>query len=288
MFAEFLKWILVVVSSTGILGFTAYLMRTTLSRFFTKSVEYQFEKKFEKFKADIRYNEKELEQIRSFLVSARRERDSVLQLKRFEAAEILIRARQTLSEFSQIVEYVKVLNTDEIMKKGDDPKISEFISTLIKPFNIDEKIKAYKETDRTLPRLYLSERSLKLFETYESIIFHAVMMIKILEIPLRNKSELIKKGSLSDMIIEVIPSSKEGFEKYGEGYVFYWSNYFYTETLNELRNELLGAANMTRDTDAAARLALDSRRAQIEIRSSLQESGLSETLLKPDAYAEEG
>lgn len=287
MFAEFLKWILVVVTSTGILGFTAYLMRATLSRFFTKSVEYQFEKKFEKFKADIRYNEKELEQIRSFLVSARRERDSVLQLKRFEAAEILIRARQDLSEFSQIVEYVKVLNTDEIMKKGDDPKISEFISTLIKPFNIDEKIKAYRETDRTLPRLYLSERSLKLFETYESIIFNAVVMIKILEIPLRNKSELIKKGSLSDMIVEVIPSSKEGFEKYGEGYVFYWSNYFYTETLNELRNELLGAANMNRDTDAATRLALDSRRAQIEIRSSLQESGLSETLLKPDPYAEE-
>ncbi|MBA0206842.1 hypothetical protein [Pectobacterium aroidearum] len=288
MFAELLKWILVVATSTGILGFTAYLMRTTLSRFFTKSVEYQFEKKFEKFKADIRYNEKELEQIRSFLVSARRERDSALQLKRFEAAEILIRARQALSEFSPIVEYVKVLNTDEIMKKGDDPKISEFIGTLIKPFNIDEKLKAYRETDRTLPGLYLSERSLKLFETYESIIFHAVMMIKILEIPLRNKSEFIKKGSLSETIIKIIPTSKEGFEKYGEGYVFYWSNYFYTETLNELRNELLGAANMTKDTDAATRLALDSRRAQIEIRSSLQESGLSETLLKPDAYSEAG
>ncbi|MFJ5457324.1 hypothetical protein [Pectobacterium sp. CHL-2024] len=288
MFAELLKWILVVATSTGILGFTAYLMRTTLSRFFTKSVEYQFEKKFEKFKADIRYNEKELEQIRSFLVSARRERDSALQLKRFEAAEILIRARQALSEFSPIVEYVKVLNTDEIMKKGDDPKISEFIGTLIKPFNIDEKLKAYRETDRTLPGLYLSERSLKLFETYESIIFHAVMMIKILEIPLRNKSEFIKKGSLSETIIKIIPTSKEGFEKYGEGYVFYWSNYFYTEILNELRNELLGAANMTKDTDAATRLALDSRRAQIEIRSSLQESGLSETLLKPDAYSEAG
>ncbi|CQD76516.1 Uncharacterised protein [Yersinia intermedia] len=288
MLAEWFKWILGVATSTGILCFTAFLMRTTLSRFFTKSVEYQFEKKFEKFKADIRDNEKELEQVRNFLVLARRERDSALQLKRFEAAETMMRARQTLSELAPIVEYVKNLNTDEMMKRGDDPKIAEFIDALIKPFNIDEKLKAYGEIDKTLSRLYLSDRSQKIFEAYENIVLHAVMIIKMLRIPLGNKPELIKKGSLSKIIIEMVPSSKEGIETYGEGHVFYWSNYFYVEILKELRNELLGTANMSRDTEAATRLAVDSRLAHLDIRSSLKEHGLSDTLLRPDANAEVG
>lgn len=288
MFTELLKWLLGVATSVGALGLIAYLMRPTLSRFFTKSVEYQFEKKFEKFKAGIRYNEKELEQIRSFLVSARRERDSTLQLKRFEAAEILMRLRQNLSGLTMIVEYLKIIRIDEVMKNGNDPKIAGFINTLIKPFNIEEKIKLYGEIDKTLPELYLGERSRKTFKIYEGIILNAVATIKFLSVPLSNKPDLIKRDSLVKMIVEVIPSSTDGFEKYGDAYIFYWLDYFYSETLNELRNELLGAANMTSDTEAATRLVLDSCRAQTELRSSLQQYGLSDALLKSDANVEAG
>lgn len=283
MFAEWFKWILGVVFSTGILGFIVFLVRASLSRFLTKSVEHQFEKKFEKFKADIRDNEKELEQIRAFLVSARRERDSALQLKRFEAAETMMRARQTLSELAPLVEYVKHLKTDEMMEKGDDPKITEFIDTLIKPFKIDEKLKVYGALDKTLPKLYLSDRSQKVFEAYESIVLHAVTIMRMLRIPLENKPELIKKGCVSKILIEIVPSLKEGIEKYGEGHVFFWLDYFYTEIIKELRNELLGASNMTKDTEAATRLALDSRSAHLDIRASLKDHGLSDRLFRSDA-----
>lgn len=282
MFTESFKWLLGVATSAGALGLIAYLMRSTLSRFFTKSVEYQFEKKFEKFKASIRYSEKELEQIRSFLVLARRERDSTLQLKRFEAAEMLMRLRQNLSGLTMIVEYLKVIKIDEVIKNSGDPKVADFIDALIKPFNIEEKIKSYGEIDKTLPELYLGERSRKIFKTYEGIIFNAVTTIKLLSFPVRNKPGLIKRDNLVKMIVEIVPSSKDGFEKHGDTYVFYWLDYFYSETLNELRNELLGAANMTGDTEAATRLVLDSCRAQTELRSSLQQYGLSEALLKSD------
>ncbi len=285
---ELSQWILGVAASAGTLGFIAYMMRSTLGRFFTKSVEYQFDKKFEKFKAGIRSNEKELEQIRSFLVLARRERDSTLQFKRFEAAEALMRLRQALYELKMLVEYLSFLNIDEVMKNGDDPKITAFINALIIPINIDGKLKAYSEIDKTLPELYLSECSKKTFEIYKGIILNAVATMKILSIPLRNKPDLIKRDSLVKKIIEAVPSSKGGFEKYGDSYAFYWLDYFYSETLNELRNELLGAANMTSDTEAATRLVVDSFRAQTELRSSLQQYGLSEALLKSDANVEVG
>ncbi|MEL6023959.1 hypothetical protein RQM20_006975 [Citrobacter freundii] len=117
MFNEILKWILSVATSTSVITLALYLMRGTLIRIFTKKVEHNFEKKLETFKADIRESEKELEQIRSFIVSARRDRDVALQAKRFEAAESMMRARKSLSEFSILVEYMKGLNIDEILKK---------------------------------------------------------------------------------------------------------------------------------------------------------------------------
>lgn len=128
------RWVISIITSAGALTLLAFLTRSTLTKFFTKSVEHHFEKKFEKFKAEIRDNEKELEQIRTFMSSARRERDSALQSKRFEAAESLLRSRQLIAEFSGLADYLKMLNIDEIIKRNPDPKIANFIKTLIDPF----------------------------------------------------------------------------------------------------------------------------------------------------------
>jgi hypothetical protein len=285
MSVEFWKWLFGVVASSGVIGVAALLMRDTLAKFFSKSVEHRFEKKLETFKADIRDNEKELDQIRSFLVSARRERDSAIQAKRREAAEILLRARHGLSQFSMLVEYMKILNGEQILKDANDPKITEFIEALLKPFDVDEKIKQLGSIDKTVPKLYLSDRSLKIFDAYESIILQAVMMMKLYSIPLRDKGNLIKAGSLSKTVIELAPGSKEGFDEFGEGYAYYWVKYFHDEILRSLRHEVSGTDDLTQDTKSIERLALDSRQAQINIRTSLQKAGLPETLIKSDESA---
>lgn len=282
---EFWKWLLGVFSSTGLIGVVAFLMRDTVAKIFSKAVELPFEKKLEAFRADIRDNERELDQIRSFMMSAHRDRDSAVQSKRLEAAETLLRARHALSQLSMPVEYMKILNTEKILKDGDDPKISEFIEALLKPFDVDEKLNLLRSIDKTIPRLYLSEKSLKAFDTYQSIVLHAAMMMKLLSIPLRDKGDLIKPGGLSKTITELVPGSKEGFDKWGEGYAYYWSTYFHDEILRALRHEVSGADDMTRDAESIERLALDSRRAQINIRSSLAQVGLPETLIKSDESA---
>ncbi|MFV4756491.1 hypothetical protein ACNJN1_04850 [Citrobacter freundii] len=279
---NFIQWVLSVITSAGALAALVYFMRNTLIRFFTKTVEYRFDKRFEKFKAEIRADERELEQIRTFIVSARRERDGGLQTKRLEAAEIMMRMRQFLSVFTVLVEYVKVIDQDELLKKGDDPKVIDFINMLINPINIEAELKKYKEFDSILPKLYLSERSNKMFDIYESIVLDAVTMMKIYSIPLGDKDKIVKKGSISQRIIEVIPTSKESFEKFGEDYVYYWSDHFYKEILEELRNELSGSDNMLKDTEAATRLVMDSRAAQIKLRVSLEKNGLSDKIIKQE------
>lgn len=278
------RWVISIITSAGVLTLLAFLTRSTLAKFFTKSVEHHFEKKFEKFKAEIRDNEKELEQIRTFMSSARRERDSALQSKRFEAAESLLRSRQLIAEFSGLAEYLKILNTDEIIKRNSDPKITNFIKTLIDPFNIDEKLVTFKAIDRTLANLYLSERTIKTFEAYEAIILNAVTIMKMLSLPgLKIDPNLFNKEKMKTMIIELHPESQAGFEQYGDNHVFHLTMYFYMQILNELRNELLGTGNMMRDTEAAANLARDTRNAHMNILNTLESNDIPESIINnPD------
>ncbi len=251
------EWLLNVATTAGVISVVGYLLRDTIAKFFSKAIEHRFEKRLEKFKGDLRDNEKELEQIRSFLVSARRDHDTALQSKRFEAAEILLRARHGLAQFSMLVEYMKILNIEEILKDAGDPKLANFIDLLVKPFELDDKIKQLGAVDKTLPRLYLSEQSLKAFDAYESIIMNATLMMRLLAIPLSNKGNLIKTGALSKTVVELVPNSKDGFDKFGESFAYHWSTYFYDEILKSLRHEISGVDDLENATKSAESLAIE-------------------------------
>lgn len=281
----FSDWLLNLLSITSVITFLAYVFRDMFSKLFSKAIENRFEKQMESFKAEIRENENELHQIRSFLATAQRERDSAIQRKRLDAAENLLRARQSLSQLSILVEYMKVLNTDQMLEEADDPRIADFIKTLLEPFDLEAKLQALGAIDKTVPRLYLSERSLKAFDAYEAIILQAAMMMRLLSIPLRDKGKLIKSGYLGKIVTELFPTTKEGFDKWGDGFAYYWSTYFHDEVLKSLRQEISGADDMQRDAESVQKLAMDSRRAQINIRSSLDKAGLPDTLLKSDESA---
>lgn len=282
---EFWEWLVGVATSAAVVSGAAYLFRDTIAKFFSKAIEHQFEKRLEAFKGELRDNEKELEQIRSFLVSARRDRDSALQAKRFEAAEILMRARHGLSQFSMLVEYMKILNVEEILKSGDDPKIVDFVGILVKPFDVDEKVKQLGALDKSLPRLYLSEKSLKAYDAYESIVLSALLVMKLLSVPLRNKDGLLKKDTLTKTVVELLPNTKDDFEKFGESYAYHWATYFHDDILKSLRHEISGVDDLAKATQSAESLAIDSRRAQLKVLTTLEEAGLSKKLLKTDDAA---
>lgn len=279
MSGVFSAWLLGVLTSSGLTGVALVLMRESLTRYFTRTIEHRFEKRLESFKGDIRDNEKELEQIRSFLVSAKMERDALLQSKRLQAAESLLHARQALSQFSMLVEYMTIFNVKKMLESGANVKIQQFVEGLVQPLDIDNKLSQLQQVERAIARLYLSENTIKAFDAYESIIFHAIMTTKLLTVPFNDKGGLIKEGSLSSKVIELVPASKEGFEKFGERYAFYWSTYFYDQVLVSLRHEVSGVDDAQRDYRSIEKLAADSRQAQINVRASLEKVKLPEELI---------
>ncbi|EPM8441301.1 hypothetical protein ACTR42_000219 [Citrobacter freundii] len=274
-----INWIVGTITSAGFLVGVAYLMRDILTRLLTKSIEHKFEKKIEEFRAEIRSEEKELEQIRAFIVSARRERDGGLQAKRFEAAEMLLASRRFLLEFAGLVDITKTIKFDELLKHHDKNTVHDLIETLIKPYDIDNKLEEYKKYDHSIPKLYLSERVIAFFEVYKQIVMHAVVTMKLISVGTYQNSNDLKSESLVKAIQELVPSSKEGFEKNGDMYALYWANYFYDSVMKELRNDLFGSDTMDKDTELAVRLVVDANNAQNKVRTALDKYGLPEQLI---------
>ncbi|MDI4459498.1 hypothetical protein [Escherichia coli] len=217
---EILKWIGGVAASVSITGIIGYLWRDSIGRIMTKSVDFQYEKKVELFKAeiregekslehklergieafktDLREGEKEIEQVRAYLVSSRTGRDTILLEKKIQAAEDLLKIRKFLSGFNNAIDFLRVLDVDNLMKNGADEKIIGFTSAISKNLEIDSKLKEYSNFDSAITKLYLGEDVIKVFEIYERIVLQATALIKILEMPFGDKEDFIKHADLGD------------------------------------------------------------------------------------------
>jgi hypothetical protein len=102
---------------------------------------------------------------------------------------------------------------------------------------------------------------------------------------MREKDKMLKKGFLSEMVVELVPGAREGFDKFGESYAYHWATYFYDQTLALLRHEISGADDIAKAAKSAESLALDSRRAQLAVRANLEAAGLPERLINEDQTA---
>ena len=193
-------------------------------------------KEIEKFKSSIRVEEnarRDLSQQVSDLYSSQ---NAQLFSKKIEAAEDLLKARQSLAEYQVLALYMQVFDIPRILSTNDVKTVSLF-KELMKPFV--GKLDGFK-VDKTKSELFLGVKSLKAFEIYELIVLQAYITMNLLSLDIKDRKKILRKDSkLVQLIIEYVPSSKEGFERYGENYVYYWVTYFYDEIKNAVREEIM-------------------------------------------------
>lgn len=257
-------WIADPLLTSTILAGLGFLFRGPLSSFLLKAVEYRFEKSLQNDRALSLANEKELETIRSFLASRQSERQSILEIKRLEAAEQMMNAANVVSSLIVCVEVMKVIKIDKVSGSSNS-KLVDFFKVLDASIGVEEKIKNYNEYDRTKARLYLSDDTLNCFDTYTTIVSYAALYVRAMSQGL-DVASVLKTDALSKKVIAASPHSKEGFEKYGEGYAFYWAQYFHDRLIAALRVEVSGDENAHRDTATIAKITASSMHAQIEAR----------------------
>lgn len=184
---EILKWIGGVATSVSVTGFIGYLCRNFLGRFITKSVEHKYDKKIEEFKSDIRDGEAEIAQIRTYISSARSARDSALQEKKIEAAEELIKIRRFLYQFNMGILLFRTLKIDELSKQIGDPKVKDFVNSMLQPIKLEARMAEYNTLDKDTPKLYLNDKIVKVFGIFEGITMVGVARLRMLEIGVSEK-----------------------------------------------------------------------------------------------------
>ncbi|WP_089997255.1 hypothetical protein [Cognatiyoonia koreensis] len=275
------EWLTYPALTTTFIMLIGYLLRGPLTSYFAKSVEHKFNARLEETKASIRKNERELETINNFLAARHSDRLTAIDAKRLEAAEELLIATRNLANFTMFLELMKILKIEEISKGKVDPELQEFFEMLMKTLNFDENIAKLGKQDLTKSRLYLSDAALNNYDCYSGIVIHATMFAKSMSLGL-SPSKLLNTDAMSKKIIELAPVTKSGFEKFGEGYAFYWAQYFYDQVFKTLRADVSGETDQARDEATAVQITASSIKAQSEARQLVAASGLPSDFIRDD------
>ncbi|MDX8354157.1 hypothetical protein [Cognatiyoonia sp. IB215182] len=273
------EWLADPLITSAMLGVGGFLLRGPIATYFGKAVDLKFEKSLEEAKSSIRANEKELDQITTFLTTRQNERQSIIEAKRLEAAETLLEAATAISAFAMFVEVMKVLKVEEVASSSKREDVKDFFKVLADGLGLDAKMEEFNGYDRTRASLYLSDKTLSHFDNYTMIMSYAAMFVKAMSLGL-DATAVLREDALSKKVIEAVPTSKEGFEKYGEGYAYYWSQHFYDQLLTELRKEVSGSDNRQQDVETVAHLTASSIQAQSEARRITNTANLPQELFR--------
>ena len=160
------------------------------------------------------------------------------QSKKIEAVEATFKELNCLSTITS-VQIVQRIKMDNVVKSTDDPELQDWFSKLVDSGLVEkdgEKLSILSDEAKMLRKLYLDQETQDYFETYVMIVSHAMTAFKLSQSGQPLNREFITAGeSLRKTITTLVPEHVKGFERYGDRYVFFLSQYFFDHTLTGLR-----------------------------------------------------
>lgn len=223
-----------VLPSVGVVGVVLYFL-------LQKTIENKFNKSLEEFKSQIRLDEDDLRQARDFMSSSRKERSDYIFVKKTEAAEILMKSIDKILGMSAIVYFVREVDLDESVKEGRELQVKDAAKELMDALMIDDLNKQEQSIDKTIPYLYLDDKTLDLYSAYSDVVYEAWFQARLIQADISWAINYIKKPSkLVDLIVKIYPDSEDDFVKYGSKHVFSYMEDLYKDLKNCIRKELFG------------------------------------------------
>ncbi len=271
-----------------------YLFRDWIAKLFTSSIQHKFNAEIESIKAEsrdreirlqaeIRQQERVLDRNSEFIGSLRRERSSILQSKRIEAIEIVMLRCKVLATQAVTVEMIKMIKGDYLKDVSENLDKQKAMSMMCQTLGVDAALEKLNSTETTLPNLYLPDRALNLFNAYQGIVMHAMISLKSASLGL--DANLLKENGLRSIIEPVWPASKEGFDKFGNGFGYYWFQSAYDQLIKELRSIASGEQQRTEDVVSAVSVAVESEKATMSAKASMDAASIPTT--EPEVIQEQ-
>ena len=159
--------------------------------------------------------------------------------------------KRTLDAIEGLWDFVTLLNRNEMLinflqrlKVNDsidstEHSLTEFFEFIATSCGIDKTVEEMKTVDAHKPRLYLSFKAMQIFDALIGIHTHSLLFVSAMRTAPETR-KLVKKFEINDKVIELIPSAKESYDKWGGEWSLYCTGTLRNMLLNELRKMIDG------------------------------------------------
>lgn len=235
------------LSTTSLLAFALWLLRKVIATRLTNSVRHEYDEKIEnlkttlrnseeKFKAEIRKKESEIEALRSGALTSIVNRQVALYEKQIMAVEHLWNSVVALSPAKAVSAMMASIKFEDAAKRAaQEPKVREIFNMVGGNFDL----KNFKTPDASSTRPFISPLAWALYSAYEAIVMHAALKLQMLKNGL-DVVEIINDSLFEKIIIAALPHQKDFIEQHGQAAYHYFLDELEEKLLEELAKILRG------------------------------------------------
>lgn len=254
------------LTTTGVAGFAIWLLRNLIITRLTKSVDFEFNEKLERlraelreaeerFKADLRIKEAEISVLRTGALSALASRQVAVDKRRLEAIDQLWAAFNSYSGAKILSETLKSFKFVEAAKSAEkDQKIREVFDILGN--NFDPKLIDTSSAVKSRP--YVSAMAWATYTAYTAICMHAVLRVHVLRFGL-GAQNLIDDESVKKLIVVALPNYSNFLEKFGPDGYHYVLDQLEIKLLQEIQQMFLSKEADQENIQQAAEILRDAK-----------------------------
>lgn len=256
---EFVAWIPSITTATAI-SILTFIFRNWFIVRITSSVKHEYDAKLEVIKSELKTTEQdllfkleardgELQALKSGALSNLSQRQAVLYEKQIEAVERIWSVISLTSILKIIPAMMSTFKMDEISKAiATNSNLQEMFKMIGKNVD-DEKI---KKMNANAARPFVSALVWAYFSAYQTIVFHYIAQLKLLEMGMELK--FVKTEDMIELIKKLLPHQAEYIDKFGPDAAFYLLDEVETKLLNEINNMLKGTGLSEDNINEAAQI----------------------------------
>jgi hypothetical protein len=235
------------LTTTGLLAAALWLGREMISTRLTKSVQYDFDKKIEavkadlraseeRFKAQLREKEAEIAALRSGALTVLASRHADLDKRRLEAVDQLWSSFNALAPARAIAANMAVINFESAAKETErNPKARQFFEMIGHGFDMN----AIDLTGAAKARPFLSPMAWAVYAAIKAVTFHSVVRLQILKGGL-GTTDFADNNAIQKLVVAALPHYSEYLEKNGPSVYYYVLEALEAKLLSELQSMLSG------------------------------------------------
>ncbi|MCX7279780.1 MAG: hypothetical protein NTZ15_21115 [Burkholderiales bacterium] len=275
--------VLLTTSSTSlIIGVVIYLMRNLIATRLTKSVQHEFDAKLSKInsllrvseeslKADLVRKQADIHALQNGAIQGRLSRLIALEKRRLEAVDQIWGAVHGLSFAKGLAASMAVFKWKEISEEvAKNPRAKEvFAAFKVDPEKTTEPVKLAQQA-----RPFITPVAWAYYAAYQSILMHAVALVRMLELGVDAQKFMDSKNLIS-LIKTALPHCSEYIDQHGPNAAYYLVDQLENSLLAELKNMLDGSATDIAEVTRANQILREASR----VNQSVSESQSSADVL---------